>query len=61
MMSPPASDSGSSPPQQFSPYCVDSEPGTPSMDHDPVTDSHRSVRQSGVTQQLWTQTPAVQR
>lgn len=37
MMSPPASDSGSSSPQQFSPYCVDSEPGSPLMDHDQVT------------------------
>ncbi|XP_054463117.1 sterol regulatory element-binding protein 2 isoform X3 [Anoplopoma fimbria] len=36
MMSPPASDSGSgsgSPPQ-FSPYCVDSEPGSPLLDHE---------------------------
>uniref|UniRef100_A0A8C6SAS3 Sterol regulatory element-binding protein 2 n=1 Tax=Neogobius melanostomus TaxID=47308 RepID=A0A8C6SAS3_9GOBI len=34
MMSPPASDSGSGSPPQFSPYCVDSEPGSPLMDHD---------------------------
>ncbi|KAJ3600476.1 hypothetical protein NHX12_031457 [Muraenolepis orangiensis] len=33
MMSPPASDSGSSSPQ-FSPYCVDSEPGSPLLDHE---------------------------
>lgn len=36
MMSPPASDSGSGSPHQFSPYCVDSEPGSPLMDHDQV-------------------------
>uniref|UniRef100_A0A8C9W9C9 Sterol regulatory element-binding protein 2 n=1 Tax=Scleropages formosus TaxID=113540 RepID=A0A8C9W9C9_SCLFO len=29
LMSPPASDSGSSPPHQFHPYCVDSEPESP--------------------------------
>uniref|UniRef100_A0AAQ6A4Q0 Sterol regulatory element-binding protein 2 n=1 Tax=Amphiprion ocellaris TaxID=80972 RepID=A0AAQ6A4Q0_AMPOC len=34
MMSPPASDSGSGSPHQFSPYCVDSEPGSPLLDHD---------------------------
>ncbi|XP_068434523.1 sterol regulatory element-binding protein 2 isoform X2 [Clinocottus analis] len=34
MMSPPASDSGSASPGQFSPYCVDSEPGSPLMDHE---------------------------
>ncbi|KAM8844554.1 sterol regulatory element-binding protein 2 [Spinachia spinachia] len=32
MMSPPASDSGS--PPQFSPYSVDSEPGSPLLDHE---------------------------
>ena len=37
MMSPPASDSGSSSPHQFSPYCVDSEPGSPLLDHEQVT------------------------
>uniref|UniRef100_A0A3B5MAR8 Sterol regulatory element-binding protein 2 n=1 Tax=Xiphophorus couchianus TaxID=32473 RepID=A0A3B5MAR8_9TELE len=36
MMSPPASDSGSSSPHQFSPYCVDSEPGSPLLDHHQV-------------------------
>ncbi|XP_041860840.1 sterol regulatory element-binding protein 2 [Melanotaenia boesemani] len=36
MMSPPASDSGSGSPHQFSPYCVDSEPGSPLLDHDQV-------------------------
>nr|XP_023685706.1 sterol regulatory element-binding protein 2 isoform X2 [Paramormyrops kingsleyae] len=34
MMSPPASDSGSGSPHQFSPYCVDSEPGSPLLDHE---------------------------
>ncbi|CAJ1075803.1 sterol regulatory element-binding protein 2 isoform X2 [Xyrichtys novacula] len=34
MMSPPASDSGSGSPPQFSPYCVDSEPGSPLLDHE---------------------------
>lgn len=44
MMSPPASDSGSGSPHQFSPYCVDSEPGSPLMDHDQVTDvGHTNV------------------
>lgn len=41
MMSPPASDSGSgsgSPPQ-LSLYCVDSEPGSPLLDHEQVTDT----------------------
>lgn len=37
MMSPPASDSGSGSPPQFSPYCVDSEPGSPLLEHDQVT------------------------
>lgn len=37
MMSPPASDSGSGSPPQFSPYCVDSEPGSPLLDHEQVT------------------------
>ncbi|TNN58500.1 Sterol regulatory element-binding protein 2 [Liparis tanakae] len=34
MMSPPASDSGSSSPAPFSPYCVDSEPGSPLLEHE---------------------------
>lgn len=34
MMSPPASDSGSGSPQQFSPYCVDSDPGSPLLEHE---------------------------
>lgn len=37
MMSPPASDSGSGSPPQFSPYCVDSEPGSPLLDHEQVS------------------------
>lgn len=36
MMSPPASDSGSGSPPQFSPCCVDSEPGSPLLDHEQV-------------------------
>ncbi|KAM5148620.1 sterol regulatory element-binding protein 2 isoform 2-T2 [Mantella aurantiaca] len=36
MMSPPASDSGS--PAVFSPYCVDSEPGSPLLDDEKVKD-----------------------
>lgn len=38
MMSPPASDSGSGSPPQLSPYCVDSEPGSPLMDHEQVNE-----------------------
>lgn len=41
MMSPPASDSGSGSPPQFSPYCVDSEPGSPLLDHEQVTHTER--------------------
>uniref|UniRef100_A0A7N6ALS3 Sterol regulatory element-binding protein 2 n=1 Tax=Anabas testudineus TaxID=64144 RepID=A0A7N6ALS3_ANATE len=48
MMSPPASDSGSSSPHQFSPYCVDSEPGSPLMDHDPVKSEPDSPSSVGV-------------
>lgn len=36
MMSPPASDSGSGSPPQLSPFCVDSEPGSPLLDHEQV-------------------------
>uniref|UniRef100_A0AAX7TLT5 Sterol regulatory element-binding protein 2 n=1 Tax=Astatotilapia calliptera TaxID=8154 RepID=A0AAX7TLT5_ASTCA len=36
LMSPPASDSGSGSPHQFSPYCVDSEPGSPLLDHEQI-------------------------
>ncbi|KAK2833807.1 hypothetical protein Q5P01_017696 [Channa striata] len=48
MMSPPASDSGSSSPHQFSPYCVDSEPGSPLLDHDPVKSEPDSPSSVGV-------------
>lgn len=41
MMSPPASDSGSGSPPQFSPYCVDSEPGSPLLDHEQVAAKSR--------------------
>ncbi|KAM6966577.1 sterol regulatory element-binding protein 2 [Tautogolabrus adspersus] len=50
MMSPPASDSGSgsgSPPQ-FSPYCVDSEPGSPLLDHEPMKSEPDSPSSVGV-------------
>lgn len=50
MMSPPASDSGSgsgSPPQ-FSPYCVDSEPGSPLLDHEPLKSEPDSPSSVGV-------------
>ncbi|XP_076000208.1 sterol regulatory element-binding protein 2 isoform X2 [Genypterus blacodes] len=46
MMSPPASDSGS--PHQFSPYCVDSEPGSPLMEHDQVKSEPDSPSSVGV-------------
>ncbi|XP_069005592.1 sterol regulatory element-binding protein 2 isoform X2 [Embiotoca jacksoni] len=48
MMSPPASDSGSGSPPQFSPYCVDSEPGSPLMDHDQVKSEPDSPSSVGV-------------
>ncbi|XP_029014318.1 sterol regulatory element-binding protein 2 isoform X2 [Betta splendens] len=48
MMSPPASDSGSSSPHQFSPYCVDSEPGSPLLDHDQVKSEPNSPSSVGV-------------
>uniref|UniRef100_A0A673A204 Sterol regulatory element-binding protein 2 n=1 Tax=Sphaeramia orbicularis TaxID=375764 RepID=A0A673A204_9TELE len=48
MMSPPASDSGSGSPHQFSPYCVDSEPGSPLLDHDPVKSEPESPSSVGV-------------
>lgn len=43
LMSPPASDSGSGSPHQFSPYCVDSEPGSPLLDHEQVRTGHVSA------------------
>uniref|UniRef100_A0A8B9HCJ6 Sterol regulatory element-binding protein 2 n=1 Tax=Astyanax mexicanus TaxID=7994 RepID=A0A8B9HCJ6_ASTMX len=36
VMTPPPSDSGSSSPPQFSPFCLDSEPGSPLLEHEPV-------------------------
>uniref|UniRef100_A0A3Q3IDX2 Sterol regulatory element-binding protein 2 n=1 Tax=Monopterus albus TaxID=43700 RepID=A0A3Q3IDX2_MONAL len=48
MMSPPASDSGSVSPRQFSPYCVDSEPGSPLTDNDQVKSEPDSPSSVGV-------------
>ncbi|XP_054891440.1 sterol regulatory element-binding protein 2 isoform X2 [Poeciliopsis prolifica] len=48
MMSPPASDSGSGSPHQFSPYCVDSEPGSPLLDHHQVKSEPDSPSTVGV-------------
>ncbi|XP_035470172.1 sterol regulatory element-binding protein 2 isoform X2 [Scophthalmus maximus] len=48
MMSPPASDSGSGSPHQFSPYCVDSEPGSPLLDHEQVKSEPDSPSTVGV-------------
>ncbi|XP_071060216.1 sterol regulatory element-binding protein 2-like isoform X2 [Pseudochaenichthys georgianus] len=48
MMSPPASDSGSGSPSQFSPYCVDSEPGSPLLDHDQLKSEPDSPSSVGV-------------
>ncbi|KAM3864299.1 sterol regulatory element-binding protein 2 [Diretmus argenteus] len=48
MMSPPASDSGSGSPPQFSPYCIDSEPGSPLLDHDQVKSEPDSPSSVGV-------------
>ncbi|KAK5856670.1 hypothetical protein PBY51_008251 [Eleginops maclovinus] len=48
MMSPPASDSGSGSPPQFSPYCVDSEPGSPLLDHDQLKSEPDSPSSVGV-------------
>lgn len=35
-ISPPPSDSGSSSPAQLSPFCIDSEPGSPLLEHEQV-------------------------
>lgn len=48
LMSPPASDSGSSSPHQFSPYCVDSEPSSPLLDHHQVKSEPDSPSSVGV-------------
>ena len=36
VMTPPPSDSGSSSPPQSSPFCLDSEPGSPLLEHEQV-------------------------
>uniref|UniRef100_A0A8C5DQL2 Sterol regulatory element-binding protein 2 n=1 Tax=Gouania willdenowi TaxID=441366 RepID=A0A8C5DQL2_GOUWI len=48
MMSPPASDSGSGSPHQFSPYSVDSDPGSPLMDHEQMKMEPESPSSVGV-------------
>uniref|UniRef100_A0A671URA6 Sterol regulatory element-binding protein 2 n=1 Tax=Sparus aurata TaxID=8175 RepID=A0A671URA6_SPAAU len=48
MMSPPASESGSGSPSQFSPYCVDSEPGSPLLDHEQLKSEPDSPSSVGV-------------
>lgn len=49
MMSPPASESGSgSCSPQFSPYCIDSEPGSPLLDHEQVKNEPDSPPSVGV-------------
>lgn len=45
MMSPPASDSGSGSPHQFSPYCIDSEPASPLLEHEQVRNREPASRQ----------------
>lgn len=52
LMSPPASDSGSGSPHQFSPYCVDSEPGSPLLDHEQVRTGHTHTYSMVVAQWL---------
>ncbi|KAI1884577.1 hypothetical protein AGOR_G00227820 [Albula goreensis] len=48
MMSPPASDSGSGSPHQFSPYCIDSEPASPLLEHEQVKSEPDSPSSVGV-------------
>nr|XP_029492051.1 sterol regulatory element-binding protein 2-like isoform X1 [Oncorhynchus nerka] len=48
MMSPPASESGSGSPREFSPYCIDSEPGSPLLDHEQVKSEPGSPSSVGV-------------
>ncbi|KAL0992976.1 hypothetical protein UPYG_G00101720 [Umbra pygmaea] len=48
MMSPPASESGSGSPHQFSPYCIDSEPGSPILDHEQLKSEPGSPSSVGV-------------
>uniref|UniRef100_A0A674MW07 Sterol regulatory element-binding protein 2 n=1 Tax=Takifugu rubripes TaxID=31033 RepID=A0A674MW07_TAKRU len=48
VMSPPASDSGSGSPPQLSPFCVDSEPGSPLLDHEQLKSEPDSPPSVGV-------------
>ncbi|XP_062387953.1 sterol regulatory element-binding protein 2 isoform X1 [Sardina pilchardus] len=48
MMSPPASDSGSGSPDQFSPYCIDSEPASPLLEHEQLKSEPESPSTVGV-------------
>ncbi|XP_041735517.1 sterol regulatory element-binding protein 2-like isoform X1 [Coregonus clupeaformis] len=48
MMSPPASEPGSGSPHEFSPYCIDSEPGSPLLDHEQVKSEPGSPSSVGV-------------
>ncbi|KAL2100975.1 hypothetical protein ACEWY4_002736 [Coilia grayii] len=48
MMSPPASDSGSGSPDQFSPYCIDSEPASPLLEHEQMKSEPESPSTVGV-------------
>ncbi|KAJ8251861.1 hypothetical protein GJAV_G00226230 [Gymnothorax javanicus] len=48
MMSPPASESGSSSPHQFSPFCIDSEPASPILEPEHVKSEPNSPSSVGV-------------
>uniref|UniRef100_A0A8C2CDU7 Sterol regulatory element-binding protein 2 n=1 Tax=Cyprinus carpio TaxID=7962 RepID=A0A8C2CDU7_CYPCA len=47
-ISPPPSDSGSSSPPQLSPFCIDSEPGSPLLEHEMVKSEPDSPSSVGV-------------
>ncbi|XP_016385309.1 sterol regulatory element-binding protein 2-like isoform X3 [Sinocyclocheilus rhinocerous] len=47
-ISPPPSDSGSSSPPQLSPFCIDSEPGSPLLEHETVKSEPDSPSSVGV-------------
>ncbi|XP_051571774.1 sterol regulatory element-binding protein 2-like isoform X2 [Myxocyprinus asiaticus] len=47
-ISPPPSDSGSSSPPQLSPFCIDSEPGSPLMEHEQMKSEPDSPASVGV-------------
>nr|UJU86705.1 sterol regulatory element-binding protein 2 [Mylopharyngodon piceus] len=47
-ISPPPSDSGSSSPAQLSPFCIDSEPGSPLLEHEQVKSEPDSPSSVGV-------------